>query len=302
MTTLETSAVEEAPFHRALVLGNPISGRGKGAGVATEVAEGLRRMGIPTELHLTRGRGDARYHLRCTAPETDLVVSVGGDGTLSEVLSGIMNPDIPVGVIPMGTANCLGQALGLPRDVHRALEVFRSNKTRRLDVARVNDSLSFLVTGVGLDGMAVREVERRRRGPITKASYARALMRCWFGYQPPRLQVELDGVTLPDEYGLVLVANTTHYGGLLRLSPETRLDDGLWEVYLFPTGSRRELVSSAARGMFGTLPAGAVELKRAKQIRIRSEEPVPFQVDGDYRGETPVEIEVSTTQYNLIVP
>lgn len=291
-----------ALFERALVVGNPIAGRGKGANVAREIAEGLRQMGVPTELFLTSARGDARAHLRSAGTEPDLVVSVGGDGTLSEVFSGLMNPETPVGVVPMGTANCLGHELGLPRDVHRALEVFRAHNVRAIDVARVNDHISFLVTGVGLDGISVREVERRRTGPISKVHYARAVLGSLVAYRPPRLSVVLDGKPLPDTFGQVLISNTRNYGGFLNLAPDTRLDDGLYEVYLFPTGTRRELLVAAVRGVVGHLPAGPVTMRRARLVEVTSDEPVPFQVDGDYRGETPVQLEVSSTQYHLVVP
>ncbi len=291
-----------APYRRALVVANPIAGRGKGSTVSQEIAEGLKSLGVPTELYLTGKRGDARARLRVEGERSDLVVCVGGDGTLSEVFSGLMEPSIPVGVVPMGTANCLGVELGLPRDVHSALEVFGRRNIQAIDVAQVNGQLSFLVAGIGIDGLAVREVERRRTGPISKASYVRAVLSVLGRYRPPKLTVEIDGKELKGNFGLVLAANTRNYGGFLHLAPDTKLDDGLYEVYLFPTGTRRELLMAALRGTLRSLPAGPVTMQRARHVVVRSEDPVPIQVDGDYRGETPLELEIRPVQYHLLVP
>jgi diacylglycerol kinase (ATP) len=292
----------DAPFHRALVVANPIAGRGKGAAVGKEMVEALRERGVAAELYLTRSRGDARARLRCLEPDVDLVVSVGGDGTLREVFSGLLDPSIPVGIVPLGTANVLGRDLDLPRDVDRALEVILARKVAPIDVCTVNGHLSFLVTGVGFDACAVKELEARRKGPITKWDYVAAVGRALLSYQAPRLEVEIDGERVEGHFGLVLVSNIIHYGGILRLSADRRLDDGMFEVYLFRHGHRARLVGYALRGVLGLLPGGSCTLRRARRVRIASAVPVPCHVDGDARGETPIEIEVGAQQYRLLVP
>jgi diacylglycerol kinase (ATP) len=291
-----------APFQRALVVANPIAGHGRAEAVGRDVAEGLRRRGVAAELYLTRARGDAQARVAALQPGVDLVVAVGGDGTLREVLEGLPDREVPIGVVPFGTANVMSRDLGLPRDVDRALDVIAAKKITRVDAARVNGHLSFLVTGVGLDGLIVRDVERRRRGPITRWSYAAALARTLPRYRPPRLAVALDGVETEGEYGLVLISNIVHYAGLLRLSPDRRLDDGRFEVYLFRDARPRALASAAVRGVVARLPGGACEVRRARRVRITSDAPVPYQVDGDYGGETPVDFTVCDRQYPLLTP
>ncbi len=297
----------DAPYRRALVVANPIAGRGQGAKAAREVVEGLSRMGIPAETHLTTGRGDGRARVRCMDDDIDLVVSIGGDGTLREVFDGLLDPSVAVGAVPMGTANVLSLDLGLPRDVDRALEVFAGGRTATIDLALANGHVSFLVTGVGLDGQAVREVERARKGPITRWSYATAIWRALRSYRPPALTVEIDGQREKDTYGLVLISNIINYGGFMQLDAERKLDDGLFEVYLFPRARARELAALAMRSRFSPLlrPTPArddVRMVRARRVLVDSDEPVPIQVDGDYRGETPLEFEVSSRQVRLLVP
>jgi len=302
LDTTQRPAVDEAPYRRALIVANPIAGRGKGAEAARELEEGLRQLGVPTAVQLTRTRGDAQEMVASCDPEVDLVVAVGGDGTLREVLEGLNDAEVPVGILPLGTANVLAHELGLPRDVHATLEILAEKHTRKVDVATVNGELSFMVTGVGVDAMTVREVERSRRGPITKFSYFGPVLRTLSRYRAPRLKVEVDGEGLPEEYGLVLVSNTINYGGLLNLDAETRLDDGRFEVYLFRAQTIWALLAYGLRGLLGRLPGGLGELRRARSVKITAAEPVPYQIDGDYRGETPLDITVSDCPVRLLVP
>ena len=141
------------------------------------VADGLERRGLPAALHLSTARGDAVARAQSLPSDVDLVVAVGGDGTLREILEGLPHPDLPVGLVPVGTGNVMSKELGLPHQVEPALDVLLAGKVAPLAVRRVNGRLCCFVTGVGLDAMTVREVERRRGGPITRWSYVAALLR-----------------------------------------------------------------------------------------------------------------------------
>jgi len=291
------------PFRRALVLANPIAGVGRARKAAEDLAAGLPGIGVRGKLHFTTGRGDARARVAALAGDFDLVVSVGGDGTLGEILGGLSDRDVPVAVFPAGTANVLSLDLGLPRSAEGLLAAIARGRTAKIDTARVNgERLSFLVTGVGFDAMVVRELEAHREGPITKRAYVRAALRVLARYSPPSLEVEIDGRPLPDRSALVLASNIVHYAGLRVLSADRRLDDGLFEVYLFRGGSRARLAATAARALFSGLPGGSCTRVRARRVRVSSETPVPCQVDGDAFGETPVEVVVHPVQSRLVVP
>lgn len=290
------------PYRRALVIANPVSGRGQGARAARELEEGLSRLGVPTELFLTTAPGDAYTRLRSETEGVDLVLAVGGDGTLSEVFEGLLDPEIAVGLVPYGTANVLATELKLPRDVHHALEIVTAGKVTPIDVAAVNGHLSFLCVGVGLDALAVQDVTDHRDGPITKWRYVGAVLRTLRRYRPPRLTVEVDGEPVEGEHGFVVASNVRGYGGVLHLAPDARIDDGSLEVYLFPTGRLPELIRAFARGFFRHLPGGAVTMRRGRRVRITSPEPVPYQVDGDHRGDTPIEVQVADRCYRVLAP
>lgn len=289
-------------LRRALIVANPISGRGQGQRAARDLQQALTAKGIGAELYLTQGRNDAFRRLRGLSTGLhDLVVAVGGDGTVREVVAGLVEPAIPIGILPLGTANVLAHEFGLPRDVHEAGEILARGRTAALDVAMVNGFLSCFVTGVGIDGMAVQEVERQRNGPITKLAYVRAMLRVLPGYRQPKLRVEIDHQQVADDVGLVLVSNARGYGGVFRLSRTARLDDGLLEVYLLPHATRARLARAAFTAATTEL-ARACRVLQGRHVRVSAADAVPYQVDGEFRGTTPVEVEVAQRQYRVVVP
>ncbi|MFT7665499.1 MAG: diacylglycerol kinase (ATP) [Planctomycetota bacterium] len=292
----------DAPFQNAIIVANPVAGNGHGESAALELAEGLHSMGASTRVHLTQKRGDAFQWLRSSQHECDLVVSIGGDGTLREVLAGLVNPETPVGILPLGTANALAAELHLPRDVHHALEIISNGRVAKIDAATVNGSLSILVTSIGFDAMTVRELEARRNGPITKLSYFPAAMRALRGYRSPELEIELDGEKLKEHYGMVFASNVNHYGGFMRLDPSGKLDDGMFEIFLFQKTNPIGLLWHVIRGLVGKLPSKNCEMRRARKLRVSSKTPVSYQIDGDYGGETPVELALTGLQFKILIP
>ena len=162
--------------------------------------------------------------------------------------------------------------------------------------------LSFLVTGIGFDAMAVHDLESRRSGPIRRTAYVASGLRALARYVPPSLEVEIDGAKVPGRFAQVLASNVVHYAGLRVLSADRRLDDGLFEVYLFPNGSRLGLAGYGFRALLLGLPGGSCVRLRGRRVCVHSDVPVPCQVDGDAYGRTPVEIAVHPVQSRLLVP
>ena len=213
----ETNTTERAPWKSALILANPIAGRGRGEEIAGVLRETLQAAGLKVELQLSSGPGDITRFARERSPEHDGCVSIGGDGTLAEVLDGLREePDFPVAPFPTGTANVLSKDLGLSRTPEELTRALSDGHTFSLDVARVKGSdgierTSFLVVGVGLDGMVIHDLDAHRTGPITKFNYLPSVARSLFGYRRPRLSVEIDGEEVPGEFGFVLISNCINY-------------------------------------------------------------------------------------------
>ncbi|MHC4263742.1 MAG: diacylglycerol/lipid kinase family protein [Planctomycetota bacterium] len=295
---------ETLKISSALVIANPIAGRGRGRSSAEALTDGLRTRGVETELFLTSGRGQAAERAAGGAKEVDVVVSVGGDGTLNEVLSGMVHTETAIAQLPLGTANVLAHDLGLPLRVDRAADAIAAGRTTLLDTAEVNGRLTFLCVGVGIDGHAVREVERRRTGAITKLIYVDAMLRVLRSYRPPELELEIDGEPIDGRFGFVLISNVRGYGAVFRLSHECRYADRKVEVYGLRRGTPLELLRTGVSGILGRLPGRVTEFWQASSVRVidRSRTAVPYQIDGDFGGEGDVDYRVSGYQARIVVP
>ncbi len=304
----ETETAERAPWKSALILANPIAGRGRGEEIAEVVSETLQAAGLEVEVQFSSGPGDITRLIRERSPSHDGCVSIGGDGTLAEALDGLReDPSFPVAPFPTGTANVLSKDLGLSRTPEELTKAILDGHTLPLDVARVKGSdgverTSFLVVGVGLDGMVIHDLDARRTGPITKLSYLPSVARALIGYERPRLSVEIDGEEVPGEFGFVLVSNCINYGGLFTLDPDREAGDGLWEVVLLKRGDFSSILAVAARGLMGGVEGGACSILRGREVKISSPDPVPFQLDGDSGAHTPVSLEVSSRPHRIVIP
>jgi diacylglycerol kinase family enzyme len=299
--------MESRPRRIALVA-NPISGRGRGVVALRELEAELRARGALVEATATTKAGDARAIAASVA--ADAIVAIGGDGTLSEVVDGAAGRAVDIAQFPLGTANVLARDLALPRDAGRAADMVLAGRTVQLDTALVECSglpaprRGFLVLGAGFDGHAVHELARLRRGAIGKLAWARAIAGAFGSWRvrTMRATVHGPGGASTHECESLLVANCVHYGGFDVLDRSRRLDDGLFEVYLFARASRASLVRIGLAGAFARLPAGVATLLRASRVTIESDEPVPVQLDGDAAGSTPARLEVDATRTRLLVP
>ena len=289
------------PFQHALVVVNPIAGRGRARKAAAALREGLSGLPMAVEVFETGARGDASRRVADLEPEVDLVVSVGGDGTLAEILE-TLPAEIAVAVLPLGTANVLGMEVHLPRDANGLVRVIAAGNSTGLNTARVNDRISFLVTGVGFDGALVEDVEARRKGPITKFFYVRSVLRTFLRFHPSKLTVRIDGEEKPGPWAWVLVSNVRGYGGVVKLNTGSKLNDGLFEVVLFPRADALSLLGYGLRALIGRLPGGSCKMVRASRVQIEADHPTPVQIDGDFAGHTPVQLEVRPQCHRLLIP
>jgi diacylglycerol kinase (ATP) len=292
----------------ALVLANPVAGGGRSRSVTKAIVKELTDAGLDSEVRFSDRPGHMTTLAREYCPRHDVCVSVGGDGTLAEILAGLREmPEFPVAPFPTGTANVLSKDVGLARTPRDLVRSILGGRTMRLDVSRVigsdkKERTSFLVLGVGIDGIVIQDMDARRKGPISKLSYLAPIARTLLRYRAPRLHVEIDGVSTPGEFGFVLVSNCVHYAGHFVLDPTRDAGDGLWEVVMMRHGNIRSILAVALRGLMGGVEGRHCIIARGRKITIDAKEPVPFQIDGDAGTYTPVSLEVSSRQHRIVIP
>ncbi|MCI0340620.1 MAG: diacylglycerol kinase family lipid kinase [Planctomycetales bacterium] len=290
-----------------LLIANPISGRGAAARVVPEVQRGLEARGFAVDVHTTTGPGDATRAAREAPAGVAAVVAVGGDGTVTEVAEGLRGREIPLGIVPIGTANVLAREVGLPRkDVEALTAIIAAGRVRRLDAGELNGRLFLLVVGAGFDGEIAH---RHKRGPDGSNSYSQ-YVGAFFGTlltSPfPGMRIEVDGKVVATDAAHASVGNTRNYGGPFQVTSLARPDDGLLDVTWLEGRSLPRwlgfLVLAIGRKLHW---APGAHTARGKAIRIVPADPavaVPVQRDGDPFGTTPVEARVIPQAVPVLVP
>ncbi|MGE5611911.1 MAG: diacylglycerol/lipid kinase family protein, partial [Bacillota bacterium] len=238
-------------MQRILVFANPIAGRGKGQQIASLVQAELTRHGYQADLYL--GRMD-QAQTQAPPPDVRAAVVIGGDGTLRTVAEWAIdseNPSLaipyPLLIVPMGTANLMGQHLGIRWDEkhlgQQVCDAIEHGQVAYLDVARTREGIFLLMAGVGFDAEVVHELTRVRSGPINKAKYILPILRTLLSYSFPALTVTVDGQRVfGPARGLAWVGNVPEYGIGFPLLPDAKPNDQLLDVCVMPCASRRDLI------------------------------------------------------------
>ena len=171
---------------KAAVIFNPSSGRGRAGAIASAVERGLTKRGLECELHATRHAKEAIILAERLAPGVDIVVAIGGDGTVNEVANGMAcardkaDPGTPqplLGIVPAGTVNVLALELGLPFQVERACNVIAGLKTISLDLGKVNGRRFLLMMGAGVDALTVRNIDPQAKKRFRELAFVSTGMR-----------------------------------------------------------------------------------------------------------------------------
>lgn len=287
-----------------LVVINPIAGAGDARRGGEALARELAGRGHAVECVVTRGPDDARLAVAERAPALDALAVAGGDGTLAEAVSGLDDPGrVRVAHLGRGTGNQLVRELAVPREPSALAALVDEGRVRRIDLARSGGRCMLAVAGVGFDGMVARAVAERRRGaPMGYVGYALPLWEVLRRYRSPRLRVRLDEAP-PLEAALVIAGNVANYGGVLRVAAGARCDSGTLEVCVFSGRGRLDLVRYATASAAGRVSRlRDVVVRRAQRLRVEGDEPAPVQLDGDWRGTTPLTLELEPRRLPFVCP
>ncbi len=304
--------VRETPAHagHTVVVINPVAGGGRGYRLWRAVRPHLERAGWELREVIAAARGAAWQIAEGAAGDASCgrVVVVGGDGTVHEVINGMLRarPDRPplLAVVPGGTANLLTYTLGIPDDPATVTRMFLDGRTRRIDLGWVQDRYFAAVAGVGFDGEVAAWVNRwRLRRLGTKPMFAAAILGTLISYRPVDCRIHWDGYNRETRMFLLTAANTPWYGGGMHIAPSARLDSGTLEVVIVGDVSRREALA-VLRGLFtaGHLRHPKVERMAAAEVHVESAVPLRIQADGESLGWTPVTFRAVPAALEVVVP
>jgi diacylglycerol kinase (ATP) len=312
----EQDALEDDPRRTdALLVFNPTAGpRGELRRDLERVVGYLGERGWHVTIRATRKPGDATELARAAvAARCKAVLVAGGDGTIHEVVNGLVGSDTAMGVLPVGTGNVWAKEIGLPTlgltQPDRLLVAARmlvDGEVRWVDVGRVGDHFFINCAGVGIDSTVAAQVEPRTRtakqlgGILTYLVAGLSIARDFCGV---RSTIIVDGRTIRTMILLVVVTNIQLYGGVVKMTPEARLDDGLLDVRIFK-GMGSAWIFRHFAGVFANrhLRNPMVSHYQGRRVTIYTAEPFPVQLDGEPIGMTPVSLEVVPRSLRVLVP
>lgn len=284
------------------VIVNPVAGGSRNGGVVARLREALRELGFDVLVRQTRGRGDAARFAGEVAENAPLVVAVGGDGTVNEVVGGLSGRTVPVLIVPRGTENILAKFLGVRGDVNWLAAAAARPRCVEFDAAVANGRRFLCVSGVGFDADVVRRLERKRRGHISHFDYFWPIWRTFWSWRFPPLRVEIDGRRVFEGRGLAFVGNVHRYAIDLRILRDAVCDDGLLDVCIYEcAGQERLLAHSALTLMRRHVGRRGVYYHRGRHVRVSAVEPLPVEIDGELLGETPVEYAILPRAARFVV-
>lgn len=259
------------------------------------------------QIALTEWPGHARELAEKAAREqVDVVLAVGGDGTVNEVAGGLLDSSTALGIVPVGSGNGLARALGIPLDPQRAVRALERAVPRRMDVGLANGRPFLNVAGAGFDaaiGQAYHQHGLRggRRGIWP---YVRLSLRHVLSYQPRQYRLSAGSQRLDVRALVVASFNGRQYGAGAVLAPRARFDDGLLDVVVLEAAPWLEYVLAAPRAFLG----GLERFRRYRTLRVSAavlESDQPFEHHRDGEPEPPearVELALRPGALRVLVP
>jgi YegS/Rv2252/BmrU family lipid kinase len=231
-----------------------------------------------------------------------LLVVVGGDGSVNEVVNGVAGRDVDLAVIARGTGWDFARSLGLPRKLDAAIAVARGERTRTIDLGRVvyrswagseEERLFANVASVGMSGAIAQRANDTTKALGGKVSYVWATFAVFARWSNSEVTVRVGDEERIARMHDVVVANGSSFGGGMKICPDAAPDDGTFDVLLIGDLTKGDLMLTLPKTFRGRhLPHPKAELLRGSAVSVDAPEPLPIQLDGEQPGTTPVRFEL----------
>ncbi len=280
---------------------NPISGGKDKSVLIKEVKRIIREKNLEPRLFLTRGTGD-KEALQKEIEDFDpqRILSIGGDGTIKLIAEILQDDSIPLGIYPAGSANGLAENFNLPADISEITEVALGNKFAKLDTILVNNEYCLHISDIGLNAALIKNYQegniRGKLGYLIQS--IPTLIQSDFPFQ---FKIEADGKEITRKAVLIAIANAQKYGTGANINPNGHYDDGRFEILIFKEFNIPQILQTFRENV--ELSEEFLEIIPAVEAKITSNKNIPFQIDGEYRGDIrEVKARISPIKMRIAVP
>lgn len=288
-------------FSRVLMVVNPISGGKDKTAFIEEVEEQVRQRGLDFRIFKTSGendKADLEHLIREYDPER--ILTVGGDGTIKLVAEMAEIEKIPIGIFPAGSANGLAENLNLPTDIPSLTQIALGNKFKILDTILINGEFCLHISDIGLNAALIKNYhEGNIRGKLGYLIQSiPTLIKSEFPFE---FKIETNGKSFHRTAFLIAVANARRYGTGATINPKGNYDDGKFEILIFKEFNIPQILETFREDV--ELSEDFLEIIPAVEARITSSKNIPFQIDGEYRGDIKeVNAKISSVKIKIAVP
>lgn len=291
---------------RARIIYNPTSGREMFKKHLADVLQKLEAAGYETSCHATTGAGDATVAARVAVERRyDLVVAVGGDGTINEVVNGLAEQEYrpKLGIIPAGTTNDFARAVHIPRDVMAATDIIVQGDTIPVDIGRINDKYFVNIGGGGRLTELTYEVPSKLKTMLGQLAYYLKGIEMLPSFKATEVSIEYDGKLFEGEVMLFLVGLTNSVGGFEKLAPNASINDGLFSLLILKKTNLADFIRVATLALRGEhVNDPNVIYTQANRIKVYSQDTVQLNLDGEFGGLLPAEFVNLYRHIEVFVP
>ena len=275
-----------------------------------DVRNALGEVGIDFEFIVTTKPKEAIEVARCACQRVDgPIVACGGDGTVNEVMNGIVGSDRPLGIIPNGTSNLLAEELGIGHNLKDACAVLADRKFRLMDVGKANDRYFLMMAGIGFDAVSIEEINPVQKRFWGQAAYIFTGLRLLLRYKSFRVTVEQEEIKRLKRRRVrqIVISNIKSYGMKdIKMAPNAHFDDGLLDVCIFRSRSPWDFAVHVFKVITGRehLKDKQIMYFQTKGIKVFTprKKNIPVHTDCEIIGHLPMEFSVLPRALSVIVP
>ncbi len=272
-----------------LLIYNPRAGTGTIGSKLTDIFRIFTGAGYRVEVHPTSGRGDAKERAAAAGDAYAMIIAAGGDGTMNEVVSGILESgaDVPAGYLPVGSTNDFAASLGLPSDPVKAAEMIVQGREHRIDVGFMNGRSFDYVAAFGAFTKVSYATDQNLKTIFGHAAYILSGISSLADIRPYRMRITMDGRTREANYLLGMITNSISVGGFKTITgQDVELEDGLFEVTLIREPKSLLDLQEIISVLLGIKESGdLVETGKTAEIIFECDEEIPWTLDGEYGGD-----------------
>ncbi len=281
-----------------------INGRARRGQESLEmITKRFQDAGISVSVEPFKGTKELREDCERLKSDTDFFVLCGGDGTIRSSAAAIVEAGLPLGIMPMGTANDLARTLGIPADLEKAADIIIAGHTQKIDLGSVNDHYFFNVASIGISADLAKNLTGKVKKRWGRLGYAFAAIKVLLNARPFGAEIIGSNCSASVRTYQIAVGNGRHYGGGNVIEANARIDDGKLDLYSLEIGSVWKLAFMARKfrnGKHGAM--NEVRTERCEEFDIRTRKPRSINLDGELLTQTPAHFKVHPQAITVFVP